>query len=54
MNKKVQGTDTLNLNAVKKVYINNVEVEGQKGTGNGKIMFDVQDAIEKLREWMKA
>lgn len=47
MSKKVQGTDTLNLNAVKKVYINNFEVEGQKGSGNGKIMFDCESLVVK-------
>ena len=40
MNKKVQGTDNLYLNAVKKIYINNFDVEGSKGAVNGNVMLD--------------
>lgn len=53
MSKKVQGTDVLNLNAVKKVYINNFGVEGTYGTDsnnkriNGKILFDCEDLVVK-------
>lgn len=47
MNKKVQGTDNLYLNAVKKIYINNFDVEGSKGAVNGKIMIDCEDFVAK-------
>lgn len=47
MNKKVQGTDNLYLNAVKKIYINNFDVEGSKGAINGKVLFDCEDFVAK-------
>lgn len=47
MNKKVQGTDNLYLNAVKKIYINNFDVDGSKGAVNGKVMIDCEDFVAK-------
>jgi hypothetical protein len=48
--KTLQGTDQLFLNAVEKIYFNDFEVDGSKGTGankNAKILFDCAELVVK-------
>ena len=48
MGKIINGTDVWYLNAVKKIYISDLTVDGTKNPAtNGKIVFDCESAVFK-------
>ena len=49
MGKIINGTDVWYLNAVKKIYISDLTVDGthKRPTTNGKIVFDCESAVFK-------
>ena len=51
-NKKIQNNEQLALNAVKKVYISNLDIDGGKpaSNGNAKILLDCEELIVKDSE----